>query len=99
MISKLTGEERLDWRERSLVAFVTLSLALPFIPVPGDGTIGMKVARRADGAVAPVKAKIQAPMSVCQVLAFSLAYEDPATGAYTHVVCKALPASARHPGA
>ncbi|HVM80027.1 MAG TPA: hypothetical protein VMU06_13480 [Stellaceae bacterium] len=99
MISKFTGEERLNWGERSLVAFIALSLALPFVPVPGDGTMRMKVARRADGTVEPVKAKTQAPKSVCEVLAFSLAYEDPATGGYTRVACKALPGTAPHPGA
>ncbi|MGE5201045.1 MAG: hypothetical protein ACM3O6_03170 [Acidobacteriota bacterium] len=99
MLRKPAGTDRLNWRERSLVAFIALSLALPFVPVPGDALVHMKVTGRADGSVAPVKAKTDAPLSVCAVFAFSLAYEDPATGGYTRVACKQLPEAARHPGA
>lgn len=99
MFRKPAGTDRLNWRERGLVAFIALSLALPFIPVPGDDLMRMKVTGRADGSVAPVKAKTEAPMSVCAVFAFSLAYEDPATGGYTRVACRHLPESARHSGA
>lgn len=99
MISKLTGEERLNWSERSLVAFVALSLALPFAPIPGDDITQMKVTGRSDGSVEPVKARTQAPLSVCAVLAFSLSYEDPATGGYTRVACKELTESERPSGA
>jgi hypothetical protein len=99
MFRKSARPERLNWRERSLVAFVTLSFALPFIPIPGDDIMRMKVTGRTDGSVEPVKAKTEAPMSVCAVIAFSLAYEDPATGGYTRVACKKIPESARHAGA
>ena len=99
MFRKPVGTDRLNWRERSLVAVIALSLALPFIPVPGDALVRMKVTGRTDGSVAPVKAKTEAPLSVCAVFAFSLAYEDPGTGGYARVACKPIQASAPHSGA
>jgi len=99
MFTRPAKPERLDWRERSLVAFIAATFALPFIPIPGDDIMRMKVTGRADGSVAPVKAETEAPMSVCAVIAFSHAYEDRATGAYTRVACKKIPEDARHGGA
>jgi hypothetical protein len=78
----------LSWRESSIATLIVASLALPFIPVPGDGMRHMKAVRRDDATPTPVKVTTQAPMSVCEVLAFSLAYENPETGAYTRVACK-----------
>lgn len=82
------SKERLSWRERLLATLVVGSLALPFVPVPGDGMAHMKAVRRDEIRAEPVKITTQAPNSVCQVLAFSLSYENPETGAYTHVACK-----------
>jgi hypothetical protein len=48
----------------------------------------MKAVRRDEGTAQPVKLVAQAPKSVCEVMAFSLAYENPDTGAYTRVACK-----------
>ncbi len=79
--------DHLNWRERLLATCIVASLALPFIPVPGDGTAHMKVIRH-DADVAKVKVITEAPRSVCEVLAFSLAYENAQTGAYTRVACK-----------
>jgi len=79
--------DHLSWRERLLATCIVASLALPFIPVPGDGVAQMKAVRH-DTEVAKVKVSTEAPRSVCEVLAFSLAYEDPATGAYQRVACK-----------
>ncbi|HXA72089.1 MAG TPA: hypothetical protein VNW24_16655 [Stellaceae bacterium] len=67
---------------------IVAGLALPFIPVPGDGMAHMKAVRREEATTEPVKVTTQAPRSVCAVLAFSLAYENPETGAYTRVACK-----------
>ena len=47
-----------------------------------------KAVRRDEVRSEPVKIATQAPKSVCEVLAFSLSYENPETGAYTHVACK-----------
>jgi hypothetical protein len=80
--------DRLNWRERLLATFIVASLALPFIPVPGDGIAHMKVIRHDTVDLKPVKVSTEAPRSVCQVLAFSLAYENPETGAYTRVACQ-----------
>jgi len=84
--------DRLNWRERllatSLATFLVASLALPFVPFPGDGVAHMKVIRRDTVEPQPVKVSTEAPRSVCEVLAFSLAYENPETGAYTRVACK-----------
>ena len=82
------SRDPLNWRERCLATLIVASLALPFIPVPGDGMGHMKTTRRDEATPTPVKSTTQAPMSVCEVLAFSLAYENPETGAYTRVACK-----------
>ena len=88
MIGIHGSTERLSWRERLLATGIVASLALPFIPVPGDGMAHMKAVRRDEAGTHPVKVSTQAPKSVCEVLAFSLAYENPETGAYTRVACK-----------
>lgn len=88
MIRARPSREPLNWKERLLATSIAVSLALPFIPVPGDGMAHMKAVRRDEATTAPVKVSTQAPKSVCALLAFSLAYEDPETGAYTRVNCK-----------
>jgi hypothetical protein len=88
MIRTRPSREPLNWRERLLATAVVMGLALPFIPVPGDGMAHMKAVRRDEATTQPVKVATQAPRSVCAVLAFSLAYENPETGAYTRVACK-----------
>ena len=88
MIRTHRSEGRLSWRETLLATVIVGSLALPFVPVPGDGMAHMKAVRRDETRSEPVKIATQAPKSVCEVLAFSLSYENPETGAYTHVACK-----------
>ena len=88
MIRTRPSREPLNWRERLLATMIVVSFALPFIPVPGDGMAHMKAVRRDEATTQPVKITAQTPRSVCEVLAFSLAYEDPETGAYTRVACK-----------
>jgi hypothetical protein len=88
MIRARPSREPLNWRERLLGTAIVASFALPFIPVPGDGIAHMKAVRRDEAMTQPVKMTTDAPRSVCAVLAFSLAYEDPETGAYTRVACK-----------
>jgi hypothetical protein len=88
MIRTHGSEGRLSWREKLLATVIVGSLALPFVPVPGDGMAHMKAVRRDETRSEPVKIATQAPRSVCEVLAFSLSYENPETGAYTHVACK-----------
>jgi len=88
MIRTRPSREPLNWRECLLATAIVMGLALPFIPVPGDGMAHMKAVRRDEATTQPVKVATQAPRSVCAVLAFSLAYENPETGAYTRVACK-----------
>ena len=88
MIGTHGSKDRLSWRERLLATMIVGSLALPFVPVPGDGMARMKTVRRDEAATDPVKVSTQAPKSVCEVMAFSLAYENPETGAYTRIACK-----------
>ena len=88
MIRTRPSREPLNWRERLLATAIVMGLALPFIPVPGDGMAHMKAVRRDEATTQPVKVATQAPRSVCAVLAFSLAYENHETGAYTRVACK-----------
>jgi hypothetical protein len=80
--------ERFTWRERIIATAVVAGLVMPFLPVPGDGTARMKVHYRNDGAAAPAKFATTAPISVCQLLAYSLVYEHPETGTYTRVDCE-----------
>jgi hypothetical protein len=88
MIRTRASRDPFNWRERVTATMIVVGLALPFIPVPGDGMARMKAVRLDEATTHPVKVTTQAPRSVCEVLAFSLAYENPETGAYTRVACK-----------
>ncbi len=87
MLLKASSRRRLNWRERITAILVVLGLALPFVPVPGDGLARMNIAHRSDTALKPAEFTTQAPLSVCMVLAYSLDYENPETGGYTHIAC------------
>lgn len=87
MLLKASSRQRLNWRERLTAILVVLGLALPFVPVPGDGVARMNIAHRSETALKPAKVTTQAPLSACKVLAYSLDYENLETGGYTHIAC------------
>lgn len=87
MLLNSSPRQRLNWRERLAAVLVVLGLALPFVPVPGDGVARMNIAHRSETALKSAQFTTQAPLSVCMVLAYSLDYENPETGGYTHIAC------------
>lgn len=64
------------------------SLALPFLPLPGDGAARMKVDFRTASGARPQFLSTNTTRSVCTVMAAALSYEDPQTGAFTKVKCQ-----------
>jgi hypothetical protein len=74
-------------RDMLVAVLLFFVLALPFLPIPGDGTARMKVHFRT-GQMADARAfSTETSRSVCTVMAAALSYEDPHTGEYTHVAC------------
>jgi hypothetical protein len=65
---------------------VAAALALPFVPLPGDGAARMKVHFRTD-AGKPQSFSTETSQSVCSIMAAALTYEDPKDGAFTRVKC------------
>lgn len=74
-------------REIALSFVVFLGLALPFMPVPGDGLTRMDVHFHTSGMARPHAFTAQTKRSICQVLAATLAFESPETGEYTRITC------------
>jgi hypothetical protein len=68
-------------------AIVAAALALPFVPLPGDGAARMKVHFRTSDTGKPPSFSTETSQSVCTMLAATLTYEDPKDGAFTHVNC------------
>jgi hypothetical protein len=68
-------------------AIVAAALALPFVPLPGDGAARMKVHFRTSDTGKPQSFSTETSQSVCSMLAATLTYEDPNDGAFTHVNC------------
>jgi hypothetical protein len=66
---------------------VFLGLALPFLPVPGDGAARMHVHFHTAGMAAPRAFSATTTRSICAVMAAALAFENHETGAYTRVTC------------
>lgn len=74
-------------RDVVVAALLLFILALPFLPIPGDGTARMRVHFRT-GQMADARAfTTETSRSVCTVMAAALSYENPSTGEYTHVAC------------
>jgi hypothetical protein len=74
-------------RDMVLGALVLLPLALPFLPVPGDGVARMKVHFRTATMAQPHHFSTATSRSTCAIMAAALTYEDPDTGEYTRVAC------------
>jgi hypothetical protein len=74
-------------RDMVLAALLLLILALPFLPIPGDGTAQMQVHFRTSQMTDSRAFTTETSRSVCTVMAAALTYEDPHTGEYTHVAC------------
>jgi hypothetical protein len=68
---------------------VVAALALPFLPVPGDGAADMKVNFRTGTGEPPQVLSTETSSSLCTVMAAALSYDDPSTGTFTKVRCRA----------
>jgi hypothetical protein len=74
-------------RDMLVAALLLLFLALPFLPIPGDGVARMRVHFRTSQMADPRAFTTETSRSVCTVMAAALSYEDPHTGEYTQVAC------------
>ena len=64
-----------------------LVLALPFVPIPGDGATRMRVHFRTGEMTHPRDFTTETSRSICTVMAAALTYEDRDTGEYAQVAC------------
>jgi hypothetical protein len=74
-------------RDMLVAALLLFLLALPFLPIPGDGVARMRVHFRTGQMADPRAFTAETSRSVCTVMAAALSYEDRDTGEYTHVAC------------
>lgn len=74
-------------RDLLVGALLLIPLALPFLPVPGDGAARMKVHFRTAAMAQPRHFSTETSRSTCAIMAAALTYENPATGEYTRVAC------------
>lgn len=88
MVAGHASHNRLSGREWLTATLILTGLALPFLRLPGDGMARMKVNFRNQTTSIPAKFTTQTPLSVCAMLAYSLDYEDPGSGQYTHIDCE-----------
>jgi hypothetical protein len=82
------AQEPSPLRDATAVLLVLASLALPFLPLPGDGLAQMKVDFRVPGAKKPQLVSTNTSLSVCTAMAAALSYDNPKTGAFTRVSCR-----------
>ena len=75
-------------RDITAVFLVLASLALPFLPFPGDGLARMKVDFRSGLRAKPQLVSAEISRSLCSVMAATLDYRDPRTGTFTKVTCR-----------
>jgi hypothetical protein len=79
--------KRSSARDTVIGSLVLLALALPFLPVPGDGAARMQVHFRTGEMTKAQSFTTDTSRSICTVMAAALAYEKPDTGEYTRVAC------------
>jgi hypothetical protein len=80
-------DERSTFRDMAAAVVVVGALALPFVPLPGDGTAQMKVNFRTADTGKPQSFSTETSQSLCTVMAAALSYESPEDGAFTQVKC------------
>lgn len=76
-----------DGRMAAGSLLVFFGLALPFIPLPGDRITRIGVQFRTAEMAAPASFTARTTGNICQALAASMAYEDPAGGSFTRIDC------------
>jgi hypothetical protein len=78
---------------RDLAAGVLIlgTLALPFLPFPGDGSARMKVHFRTSDTEHPRAFSTETSRSLCLVMAAALTYENRDSGTFTRVACEEQP--------
>jgi hypothetical protein len=74
-------------RDFALSLAVFLGLALPLVPVPGDGLTRVDVRFRTGDMARPHAFSVATKRSTCQVIEKVLAFEDPETGEFARVSC------------
>lgn len=80
-------DKRSTFRDAAAGLVIAAALALPFVPLPGDGAARMKVSFRTADAGQPRSFSAQTPQSLCTIAAAALSYENPEDGAFTQVKC------------
>jgi hypothetical protein len=80
---------RLSQERRDLVLSlaVFVGLALPLVPVPGDGLTRVDVRFRTGDMAGPHAFSVETKRSTCQVIEKVLAFENPETGEFAQVSC------------
>ncbi len=63
-------------------------LALPLMPIPGDGPTRINVVFHNEGMDRQQKFSTQVSRSLCHVVQVTMSYEDPDTGDYARVDCQ-----------
>lgn len=79
--------KRTVFRDMVAGALVLGALALPFMPMFGDGATQMQVRFRTNEMAKPRAFTTRTSRNVCTVMAAALSYESPDTGEYTRVAC------------
>jgi hypothetical protein len=81
------GSNRLNPREIALSLIVFLGLAVPFMPLPGDGTTRIDVRFQTSDMEKPQGFSTYTRRSICSLLSMSLDFDNPDTGEYTRIDC------------
>jgi hypothetical protein len=91
--------EGIDYPVAAWLLLALLGLALPFIPVPGDHLTRIVVQFRRSEMAEPTRFTADTTTTICQVLAASMAYQNPVQGYYTRIGCGRRAAPDLAPGA
>jgi hypothetical protein len=79
--------EGIDYPVAAWLLLALLGLLLPFIPVPGDHLTRIVVQFRRAEMAGPARFTAHTTTTICQVLAASMAYQNPVQGYYTQIGC------------
>jgi hypothetical protein len=80
-------DEQSTLRDMAAAITVVAALALPFVPLPGDGAARMKVNFRTVETGKAQSFSTETSQSLCTVMAAALSYESAEDGAFTQVKC------------
>ena len=80
-----------SFRDVAAGVLVVATLALPFLPFPGDGAARMKVHFRTSDTEHARAFTTETSRSLCLVMAAALTYENRDSGTFTRVACDEQP--------